>query len=168
MVVLIPIADKGCFFALVLRPRPPRVLVVEVNNKHRMLQLDEKVPWILLCVIFCLGKVNSVVLAEMGLIDLVFEFLPGVLDRNVLHAKIRPQVFTPLHLLNVALVLNLASRLTERPRSATFVRFRGMSSSMLVQLEVMSLADWYLACRWEVRCQLGMAELVSNLTMRLR
>ena len=122
MAVLVTITNERGFFALILGPGPPLVLVVEINYKKRMFEFYEEVPWVLIVVIFGLGQVNTMVSVCMCQADFIFKLFLRILYGEVLYAKICSEVFTSLDLFNIAYVLNLRARIAERSRGTTLVR----------------------------------------------
>ena len=102
MIVFVTVTNTGCFLALILRPGSTLELVVESNHEQGVLQFNEEVPWIFDLVIFCFGQVDAMVLVCMRQIDFFFELLFSIFYREILDAKIRPEVFAPFDFFYIA------------------------------------------------------------------
>ena len=122
--VLISVTNLRGLFALILSPDSSLVLVIEVNHEQRMFELNEEVPWVLIVIIFCFGQVYAVVFVSMCQIDFIFKLFPGIFYREILHTKIRSEVFTSFDSFDVAFVFHLRIRFAERSRSTTLIRLR--------------------------------------------
>ena len=122
--VLISVTNLRGLFALILSPDSSLVLVVEVNHEQGMFEFNEEVPWVLIVIIFCFGQVYAVVFVSMCLIDFIFKLFPRIFYREILHTKIRSEVFTAFDFFYVAFVFNLRIRFAERSRSTTLIRLR--------------------------------------------
>lgn len=75
------------------------VLLIEVNHEEWVLKVNEEVPLIVifLWLFFVWNNVDCCVAILLRFIDLLLQLLLRVSARDVLNAKIRPQVFTLFH-----------------------------------------------------------------------
>lgn len=94
----VAIVDSDLLIRVVQLPRLPLVLVVEVDDEERVLEVDEEVAHVRLLVrlLVVLDDVQGRVSALVLLVDLVLELLLGVSAWDVFDAEVRSKIF-PLH-----------------------------------------------------------------------
>ena len=110
--VFVTVADVSLLFALVFLPVSTLILVIEVDNVERVLEVNEEVTRILRWIIFCFCKVDSCISVLVWLVDFLFEFFLVVLDRKIFHAKIRSEIFTTFYFFYVTRVFILRAYIT--------------------------------------------------------